>query len=178
MNYIFSQISVFIAVFLIGLSLMSKNKKYILMYSIISSIFFSLQYFFLTAWEGMIINAIGILRAMCFFIYNRKEKDIPIYVMTSLIIIYFIVMILTYEGIVSIAPFIAASLFTYSIWAKQVIVYKFLAIPISMSWIIYNIYVGSPVGYVCDSILLVIEIGALIEYLLRHHKKEIKKEGK
>ena len=148
------------------------------MYSIISSIFFSLQYFFLTAWEGMIINAIGIIRATWFFIYNKRNKEIPIYAMISLIASYFVVLIFTYEGIVSFAPFIAASMFTYSIWAKQVIVYKFLAIPISMSWIIYNIYVGSPVGYVCDSILLVIEIGALIEYLLRHHKKEIKKEGK
>jgi hypothetical protein len=131
---------------------------------------FALQYFFLGAVEGLIINGIGIIRAIWFFIYDKKSKPIPLYPLIILIVLFLLTMIFTYEGLISFAPFIAASLLTYSIWDHRVLVYKIAAIPISLCWILYNVHVGSIFGYISDSVLLIIEICAFIEYLIRNKK--------
>lgn len=170
MNFILSQIFVVLGIAFIVLSLWSRNKRTILIFCLVSSLMFALQYLFLNAIEGVVINALGILRGIWFFIYDKKEKPIPVYPLIILISLFLISMIFTYEGLVSFTPFIAASLLTYSIWDHRVLVYKTCAIPISACWIIYNIYVGSVFGYISDSILLTIEICALIEYVVRMHK--------
>ena len=74
----------------IVLSLGSRNKRRILIYCLASSIMFSLEYLFLNALEGVIINAIGIIRAIWFFIYDKKGKPIPLYPLITLIVLFII----------------------------------------------------------------------------------------
>ncbi|MBR3890582.1 MAG: YgjV family protein [Bacilli bacterium] len=170
MNFILSQIFVLLGIVFIILSLWSRDKQKILIFCLISSVMFALQYFFLNALEGVVINALGILRAIWFFIYDKKEKPIPLYPLIILIVLFAIATIFTYESIFCLAPFIAASVLTYSVWDHRVLIYKFCAIPISICWIIYNVYVGSVFGYISDSVLLIIEISALIEYIIRMNR--------
>lgn len=170
MNFILSQIFVVLGMLFVALSLKSRNKNQILLYCLISSVMFVIQYLFLNALEGMFINALGVVRAVWFFIYDKKGKPIPTYPLIVLIALFLLVMIFTYESVFCFAPFISASLLTYAMWDHRVIVYKICAIPISVCCIIYNVYVGSVLGYILDSVLLLIELCALAEYLIRIHK--------
>ena len=54
--------------------------------------------------------------------------------------------------------------YTYSVWQKKTIIYKFMGIPVGISWIIYNIYIMSIFGIILESILLVSStIGYILE---------------
>ena len=164
MNYILSQVSVLLATIFLGFSFLLKNKTKILMLCIMASIMFSLQYLFLDALTGMIINMLGIVRAMYFYIGNKKEKDNSTCFLCILIFLYLICTIITWEGLVSVAPLIASVLFTYSIWVKDIRIYKWMALPISAFWIVYNSYVGSIGGCILEGVLFVIEIVAILMY--------------
>ncbi len=59
-------------------------------------------------------------------------------------------------------------LFTYSIWQDNNKIYRYLAIPISVLWIIYNIYVHSMFAIIAECILLIVKnIGVLKLYKLK-----------
>jgi hypothetical protein len=117
---------------------------------------------FLKAFTGMIVNAVGIIRAVWFYINNQKNKNNSIFSLILISSLFLISTILTWDGVASVLPLFSAIAFTYSIWCNNVLVYKWIAIPVSVSWIIYNIIVGSILGYIMEGMLLIIEIIGLI----------------
>ena len=58
----------------------------------------------------------------------------------------------------SLFPLLAFILYTYSIWQSNIKVYRWLAVPISISWIIYNVYAQTLFGTITECSLLIIEI--------------------
>lgn len=162
MSFILSQIFVIISIIFLSLTYLIKDKKKILILCIFSSITYGMQYLFLKAFTGMIVNAIGIVRAVWFYINNKNNKKNSCFSLMTICLLFLISTILTWDSIVSILPLFSAVAFTYSIWCNNVLVYKWIAIPVSVSWIIYNIIVGSILGYIMEGILLIIEIVGLI----------------
>ena len=65
---------------------------------------------------------------------------------------------------------IATSLYTFSVWQKNVKVYKYLGIPMGILWISYNIYIMSIVELVLESALF---ISVLISIILSRKKNII-----
>ena len=64
----------------------------------------------------------------------------------------------------------ASLLSTYSIWQDNVKIYKFLAIPVSVCFIIYAFHIGSVVAIITEVVLLITEIVALIKVYLENKK--------
>ena len=57
---------------------------------------------------------------------------------------------------------VATLIYTYSIWQKNLFVYRYLAVIGSVFWIIYNIIYFSLFGLICESCLLVFEFIGII----------------
>ena len=169
LNYILSQICVILAVILLGTTYLLKDKRIILFFSILTALLYGTQYLLLSAFSGFFMNIVSIVRSIWFYINAKNKKKNSTIVLIVLYIIAIILGVISFKNIFSIFPIIATMLYTYSIWQDDIKVYRWLAIPISISWIIYNTYSNTIFGIITESILLIIEIIGVIKLKGKQH---------
>ena len=177
LTYVLSQVFIIINYVLLMATYQVKNRKTVLIFNCVSMIAEGLSYIFLSAWSGLAMVFVGIIRNLIFMIDEKKngksdritKKDIIILIV--LYIIAIISAIYTYEGFWSLMSVFATMLFTYSVWQKKTKIYKILGIPVGLVWIIYNIYIVSLFGIILESLLL---ISAVIG-IVRENKEKKKR---
>lgn len=69
----------FTAMAFVVMSYFVKKKSYYLIFQLLCIVFLVVSYFFTVQFFAMVGLSVGILRALVFFLYERKEKDAPIY---------------------------------------------------------------------------------------------------
>ena len=175
--YIVSQIFVIINRVLLIVSYQLKNRKNILIVSLLALLANGVVYILLSAWSGLAMVFVAIVRNIIFMLDEKKngksqkitKKDVGILVV--LYVISIISAIFTYEGILSMMSVVATMLYTYSVWQKKTKVYKILGIIIESVWIIYNIYICSIMGVILNiSLLISASIGFNREYKMISNK--------
>ena len=164
-RFIASQILVLFAFISIGISYLMDEKKYILFLAMIYCVFYALQYLLLGAYTGTLIVTVSLIRNLIFYINDKKHKKNNIFVLFSLIIIAIIFGLLSYVNIYCIFPIIASILSTYSLWQENIKLYKYIAILVSVCYIIYAISVPSISAVIMEAILLILEIIGIIKYI-------------
>lgn len=167
-NYILSQCCVVVAMLFLASTYFIKSKKMILFFNIPVSVFFGIQYLLLGAYTGIVINAIGLIRCFWFYFnetHNKKRDYISFGVINLLLLVLGII---TFKTWVDILAMLAGFIFTYSIWQPKISIYKWSAIAVSACWIIHNLIYGSLFGVIAESILLIIEIIALIKFYVKN----------
>lgn len=179
-TYILSQVFIIISYICLVFTYQTKNRKSILVYSFVSLIMTGLSYVFLSAYSGLAMVGVAIIRNIIFLIDEKKNgksdknstKDYIILGVLYLISIVFA--ILTYNGILSMMSVLATMLYTFSVWQKNTKVYKLLGMPIETILIIYNIYIFSIFGIILESILA---ISTVVGYLREINEKKREKVG-
>ena len=174
-TYIMSQVFTIIMYIFSGFSYYAKNRKRVLILNFMSLISVSIAYILLQAWTGLAMNIVAIIRNIIFLIDEKKngirdkntKTDIAILIILYTIII--ISTIFTYNGLLSLASVIATCIYTFSVWQKNVKLYKFLGIFVETFWIIYNIYIKSIFGIILEAVVLICAITGYI--------KEIRKKN-
>ena len=157
--FILAQISGFLAWLALLISYYRKNTNKILILHIFSIVFYLLNYLFLGAWAGLFIISLELIRD---FLYYKTDKDNLIFLTT--IPIYIILFILYRNNIVELIP-IAASLFEgFTLTKKKHIVVPGALIVYSM-WVIYDISVGAYTGALTDALIVISNIGILINII-------------
>ena len=173
--YIFSQIFTVLLYITLALSYYVKNRKTILILNFLGLIFNIIAYILLNAWSGLAMCIIALIRNTIFLVdenKNGKRDEINKFDIIVLIVLYIISIIsavFTYEGFFSLFSVFATMIYTYSVWQKKVIIYKFCGIPVGIAWIIYNAYVMSIFGIILESILLV---ASTVGYMLDIKKRK------
>lgn len=162
-NYIVSQIFVIFAVLSFGFSYLTNDKKKIMILVTMTSLFYGGEYLLLGAFSGVVVNIISIIRNIWFYVNAKNNKKNNIWVLVILSLALVILGIITYENIFSIIPIVATVLFTYSVWQDNNKVYRYLSVPMSIMWIVYNIVCGSILGLIAESVMLVFEIIGIIK---------------
>ena len=177
-TYILSQIFIIINYTFLIITYQSKNRKNILIYNFCAMMATGLSFLCLSAYSGLAMTIVAILRNIIFMIDEKKngkseqntKKDIII--LAVLYVITILLSVFTYNGLPSLFSVLGTFLYTYSVWQKNTNTYKLLGIPTSISWIAYNIYIKSIFGGILESIVL---ICSGIGYLLA--KKKTSKQG-
>ena len=164
MAYIFSQICAILATIILGITYISKSKKNILFFCIISATMYGIQYLLLGAFTGMIVSFLNIIRAILFYFANEKKKANTIYSLIFLNVLFVISTIFTWGGLTSLLPLLASILFTYSLWQKEIKRYREMSIFVTTLWLIYDILVGTIFGCVSDGILIILEVFGIVSY--------------
>ena len=165
LTYILSQVFIILNYILLVISYQSKNRKHILMINIASLTSACISYIFLNAKTGIAMAIVSIIRNIIFIFNNEENNKITKKDIRILLFIYslcIILAILTYETPLSLMSVFATMLYTYSVWQKSTKVYKWLGAPISLIWIIYNIYIKSLFGIILEIILMSAAIIGLI----------------
>ena len=171
MTYVLSQIFIIINYIFLVVTYQLKSRKSMLIFNFAAIIATGLSYVFLSAWSGLAMVGVAIIRNIIFIVDEKKngksdkitKKDIVILIVLYMISI--ISAIFTYEGFLSLMSVFATMLYTFSIWQKKTGVYKVLGIPVGIIWIIYNIYIASIFGIILEIALLIsATIGFVREY--------------
>lgn len=129
-TYILSQIFTIINYTLLGLTYYAKDRKKILIISFLSIIANGVAYILLSAWTGLAMCIVALIRNVIFILDERRngkkdtinKKDIIILIVLYLITI--ISTIFTYDGFLSLLSVFATSIYTYSVWQKKPSMYK------------------------------------------------------
>lgn len=148
-----------------------KSRKRIIFVKLCADICWVVHYFCLGGWAGMIPNFVGIFRELVFI--NRKTKR------WASIVIWPIIFILinwglgfrTFNTLFNILPIAASTFVTLSLWIDNPRLTKIISIPVSLAFLIYNIFVGSYVGVINETIA----IGSIIISFARGNIINIKK---
>ena len=131
------------------ISFQHNEKKKILWTQAFGAVMFTLHFFLLGAFTGMIMNLLSIPRNLVFAVEHKKEKQL---FFTILFILLFIISgIFTWESPRSAFPISAMSLGTIVFSLKSPSVIRFCSLPISIFWLIYNIISISYAGILTES---------------------------
>lgn len=142
----------------------TKRSK-ILFYQILDSLFDVVQYFLLGGYTGSFTNLIGALRA---YIFGKEyHSNFMLYVFLCL---YMLIGIVTYNGLFSLLPTIAALFYTVVVWKGNPKQIRIAAIIVSILWIIYSYSVMAYMAMVTEGILLCSNMFAII-YLDKKQSK-------
>lgn len=170
---ILAQVVGTLAIVVFAISPHQKTKKKVLFFNIVSSLLYALQYLLLGAFSAVATNVIGTVKNQVFYMYEKKEKDIPIRALLIYIAILVISGMLTYTNIFSVFPVLLSSLSAYGVWQKNLKVYRNIVVINSASWLIYNFVVGAYVGAIGNAFQICSAIVAIIRLDVIKNKKEI-----
>ena len=167
-NYLISQILVILATIFISVTYFEKNRKNILILFIFYSVLYGIHYLLLSALTGFFMNMVSIGRNIIFYRHEKKKQENSIYFLIILFIIIILFGIFSYKDMFSIISMSASLISTYSIWQRNIKVYRVLAIIVSICFIIYAIHINSLFAIITEVILLMAEfIGVLLLVLKR-----------
>ena len=160
-TYVISQVFTIIMYILLGITFYVKDRKKLLIVHFIATISIAIAYTLLGAWTGLVMSMVVIIRNIIFLLDEKKngkreninKTDIIILIVLYIISIAFA--IFSYEGIFSLLSVAATMLNTYSVWQKDIRIYKLLGVPICMLWILYNTYIMSIFGIILEGVMLV-----------------------
>ncbi len=145
-----------------------KNRKGILVGKLCADLFWAAHYICLGAFAGMIPNIIGIFREIVFI--NRKKYKfsgkamIPI----AFILVNISLGIVSFEDWFDILPILASAFVTFSLWIDNPRLTKWISIPVSAAFLIYDVFVHSYMGIINESIAIL----SIIIFFIKHGGKE------
>lgn len=167
-TYIVSQVFTVIMYILLAMTYYVKDRRKVLIIHFIATLSISIAYILLGAWTGLAMCIVVIIRNIIFLLDEKKNgkrdkvNKTDIIILIVLYTISIISAVFSYDGIFSLLPVAATMLNTYSVWQKDIKIYKLLGIPTGILWILYNTYIMSIFGIILESVLLICSITGYI----------------
>lgn len=181
-SYILSQVFSTMGYIMLGSTYFLKNRKTLLMVSFLQSILLMIGYGFLGQYQGMLMVTVGILTNIIFFIDEQKngksdkiaKKDV---IMLIIILIYTAILTyVTYTNLLSLLSVLGTIAWLFSVWFKDVKIYKIIQIPTALFWLGFNTYAYSISGIITEIILFIVAVCGLVLHI-KNEKKEKTKIG-
>lgn len=145
------------------ISYQQKRREALILCKLGSDAMWVIHYLCLSAYGGAIPNFIGIFREIVFVNNNKKwAKSIlwPILFISA----NWILALCTWKSCITLIPICASMFVTISLWIQNPLLTKLICIPVSVCYIIYDIYVGSWIGIVNEAIALM----SIISFFIRN----------
>lgn len=152
-----------IAVVLCFFVYQQKSRRRVLLTKLLADLTWMLHYFFLSAYSGVAICVISTTRAIVFLNSEKKWANkrvwVPIFIALAIIMGYF-----TWSEIYSVLPIIASVISILSFAQNRPKVTRILAFPVSVSLLIYDIFILSVPGIINESAVIISSIIGILRY--------------
>ncbi len=148
--YYISQILGFSAFILSLTAFHKKTKEKILGNMLLSNILNLIHYLLLGAYSGCITKVMAIFRDSFIILKNKHPKLNSKLIFFLFIVLYILIGIITFNGIYTLFPILAASLYFIPIWNGNELVIRKTAFYTTFLWLAYNIIVFSIAGIVSN----------------------------
>ena len=131
-----------------------KDRKKLLLCKLSADLCWVVHYLCLSAFGGVVPNLVGIGRELVFV--NREAKKWANHPLWPLLFIAvnLTLGLLTMDSHIDLLPVTASVFVTVSLWLKNPTLTKIISIPVSLAFLIYDIFVGSYIGVVNESIAI------------------------
>lgn len=149
MNLLLAQVFAFLSSSCLLISFWQRKRIKILFFQILDSAFDIIQYTLLGAYTGSLISLLGATRAYTFSKTNNK------YFLFLFLLLYIIASLITFDGVISFIPLIAALVYTIVTWNKKEKNIRLFSILVFILWFIYDILVKAYVSSITDIVLVV-----------------------
>ncbi len=167
---IITQVLGIVAFIMSALSFQAKSFKAINVFKIISYILFTVHYFMLPAYTGMITNVTSCIRGFVYIWLVEKSRSTKwAQVLFSLLFIG--IGIATWDGIVCIFAIMGAVVQTVAHGIENPAKLRLINLPTCFMWMFYNIYYFSLGGLFSDIFSLISIVIAMIRLDLPEYKK-------
>lgn len=161
-NFIIAQIFGLVALIILVISFQKNKKERLLKLQMFSSLLYAIQYIFLKAYTGFFMNIICMIRNL---IFNKfKNKRPPLYCLVIIIALMISCSIFTFNGIISILPTIAVSIYSIALWIGNMKIIRVVEIISCILFIIYDIKVLAILGLIATIIEMISAIIALYKF--------------
>ena len=131
-----------------------KSRKKLIFCKLCADVFWSLHYLCLGAYGGIVPNSVGILREIVFMQRDKKKWADKVYIPIFFILLNWSIGALTFKQPINIIPIVASTFVTVSLWLRRPKLTKIISIPVSVAFLIYDIFVGSYIGVINESIAI------------------------
>jgi hypothetical protein len=119
-----------------------KTGKRLLLYKLLSDVFWAAHYLFIGGFSGMAISIIAIIRESVFINQGKKWADTKLWLLLFALLSVFSA-VLTWNSAMSLLPTAASLLSVFGFWRANPRLSKLLAYPISALMLTYDIFIGS-----------------------------------
>lgn len=160
------------------ISFQRKKHSSIILFRTLCELLFAVHYFLLGAYTGMIMNLVGCVRNTVFTRQVAKNKKTTISTV-AFSLLFLIFGVLFWQGKKSILIIVAKVLSTLAYGKKNTTMVRGIILITTTSWFIYNYFVFSIPGMVCEAFTLASLIIGIIRLDLfpkLRNKKEDKQE--
>lgn len=140
-----------------------KSRKALLISKLSADICWVIHYLFLGAVSGIIPNAVGIFRELVFVNRNTKKWASSIMWPILFIIANWCLGFKNFNIWYNLLPISASTCATISLWLDNPRLTKMLSVPISVSFLIYDVLVGSYIGIINE----IISLSSFMVYFIR-----------
>ena len=169
--FILAQILGIIALVILVISFQKNEKKELLRYQIFASIFFALQYLFLNAINGFLMNVMTIIRNL---IFEKQIKKVPIIYLIVIILSIMLITIMSYNGLISLLPAISVILYSIGVWQNNLKITRILEVISCILFVIYNINVLAIAGIISSLIELSSTLIAIYRFDIKNKNEKLK----
>ena len=168
-NYVLSQILVIIAIGLYAFTFLLKTKKNILIFGLIGVVLNTISFVLLGAYTGAVVNLVAMVRSLWFFIEEKRGKRTWVS-LTVVMILIIVATVFTYQNLIDLLPLIAGLTYAYTCWQKNVVLYRWSGVLVSVIYIVYDIYFKSIFGVVSESFAITCAVVGLIMGFIKNKK--------
>lgn len=142
-----------------------KTGKNLLIYKLVSDILWATHYLILGGFSAFAIACIGIVRESIFL--NQKHKWAQSHIWLWVFVVLSVLSAaLTWKTLVNLLPATASVLSVFGFWKNNPTLSKFLAFPISLCMLTYDLYIVSYMGIANEAFTLISAIISVI-FLLK-----------
>ena len=158
--FITAQVIGLVAIIVDMLSFQKNSKNELLKLQIASNFLFAVQYMFLGAFSGALINVVCMARNYLF----RKFKKIPFYLLLIVLVAFVVFTVVTYDGPESLLPLFAMSIYTLALYTGNTTKIRLAEINGCILMIIYHVMVLAIFGTIATALVMASTIVAMVRY--------------
>lgn len=153
-----------IALILWIIGIVLKDKKNILLYQSTANLIRSVEYSILSAIGAASMNFCSFIRTMVYYLFAKKKKPVPIYVLFIFVALVLLIGFLTCNSLFSLIPVIITLMYTYSLAQDNQLITRIIYIICACFWIYYNVIVGAHLGIVGNIFEIIASFIAILKY--------------
>ncbi len=155
------------AMLALGAIYQQKDRKRLLIAKLSADVCWVIHYLLLSAYGGAIPNFLGIFRELVFMQREKHGWANKIFFPIFFILCGWGIGIFTFSSPINILPIAASTFVTISLWLKVPNLTKIISVPVCISFLIYDVFVGSYIGILNESISII----SIIIYFIKENGK-------
>lgn len=166
-----------VALVLYSLSYFFNNKRNYLMLQLCGNAFLSLSYLLIGAYFTMVAVMLGIARGMICYIYEKKDKKVPIYWIVGLclasVLSYFIInfIVLSQASVWDFLYLFASCMYAVTFAMRNIRIMRYVVLLPHSAAVAYNLLIDAPISSVISyGIEWVVTAVAIIRFELKKNK--------